>query len=215
MNGAKVLIGGVVAALLSGGSPWAAADNDSLKAIGELQREWAHIKYEVPARQREKAFEQLAERARGYADRNADDAGVLIWEAIVLSTYAGEKGGLGALSLAKEARSQLESALEIDPGALEGSAYTSLGSLYYRVPGWPIGFGSDKKAEELLKRALSINPDGIDPNFFYGDFLLGKGRKSEAKALFEKALMAPPRIGRERADSGRRDEIRQKLAQLE
>ncbi|MBR9883611.1 MAG: hypothetical protein GYB21_08110 [Oceanospirillales bacterium] len=193
---------------------WAANATTALDQVSELQKDWAHIKYEVPEKQREKAFEQLAERARGYAEESKDSAEVLIWDAIVLSTYAGEKGGLGALSLVKEARNKLENALALDPGALQGSAYTSLGSLYYQVPGWPIGFGNDDKAEEMLKKALSLNPNGIDPNFFYGDYLLKQGRKEEAKAAFEKALSAPPRVGRELADRGRHEEISEKLGQL-
>lgn len=139
---------------------------------------------------------------------------LLIWSAIVKSTRAGAKGGLGALGLVKEAKAKLEIALKQDPKALDGSAYTSLGSLYYQVPGWPVGFGDDEKAEQLLKQALAINPTGIDPNFFYGDFLLDQGRKAEAKSYLEKALSAPPRPGRELADQGRRIEIRDRLDKL-
>ncbi len=124
------------------------------------------------------------------------------------------QGGLGALGLVKEAKAKLEIALKQDPKALDGSAYTSLGSLYYQVPGWPVGFGDDEKAEQLLKQALAINPTGIDPNFFYGDFLLDQGRKAEAKGYLEKALNAPPRPGRELADQGRRIEIRDRLDKL-
>ena len=36
-----------------------------------------------------------------------------------------------------------------------GSAYTSLGTLYFKVPGWPVGFGDEEKAEELLRKALA------------------------------------------------------------
>ena len=71
------------------------------------------------------------------------------------------------------------------------SAYTSLGSLYYQVPGWPVGFGNKAKAEQLLKQALAINPNGIDPNFFYGDYLLEQGRKAEARQALDKALVMP------------------------
>ena len=53
---------------------------------------------------------------------------------------------------------------------------TSLGTLYYKVPGWPIGFGSDKKAREYLAKALDLNPTGIDPNYFMGEFLFDAGR---------------------------------------
>ena len=42
-------------------------------------------------------------------------AEALIWEGIIESSYAGAKGGLGALGLAKEARGNLEAALEDRP----------------------------------------------------------------------------------------------------
>lgn len=80
-----------------------------------------------------------------------------------------------------------------------------------------MGFGDDEKAEKLLKQALAINPTGIDPNFFYGDFLLDQGDKAQAKVYLDKALAAlaaPARPGREVADEGRRMEIRERLAKL-
>ena len=139
---------------------------------------------------------------------------LLIWSAIVKSTWAGARGGLGALKLVKDAKSRLERALKQDDKALDGSAYTSLGSLYYQVPGWPVGFGDDDQAEQLLRKALVVNPNGIDPNFFYGDFLLQQGKAGEAKTYLNKALQAAPRPGRELADMGRRKEIEQRLESL-
>ena len=107
-----------------------------------------------------------------------------------------------------------ERAIELDPNALEGSALTSLGSLYYQVPGWPIGFGDDKKAAEYLKKGLSINPDGIDPNYFYADYLFRSGDYSGAEKSLRKALQAPARNGRKVADDGRRKEINQLLEKV-
>ena len=102
----------------------------------------------------------------------------------------------------------------LDPRALDGSAYTSLGSLYYQVPGWPVSFGDDAQAEKLLKQALAINPGGIDPNYFYGDFLSRQKRYVEARTALEKALAASDRPGRENADAGRRAEARRLLEQV-
>ena len=79
----------------------------------------------------------------------------------------------------------------------------------------PIGFGDDDKAEWHLKRALTINPDGLDSLYFWGDYLHQQGRDAEARQALEKALQAPPRPGRELADAGRREEIRHLLSQLE
>ena len=97
--------------------------------------------------------------------------------------------------------------MKIDPTALNGSAYTSLGTLYYRVPGFPVGFGDHDKARKLLQEALKINPNGIDPNYFYADFLVKEGEHAAALPYLEKAAKAPARPGREVADKGRRAEI--------
>ncbi len=146
--------------------------------------------------------------------RNDPSAELLIWQGIILSTYAGAKGGLGALDLVKQAKASLEEAIKLDPKALDGSAYTSLGALYYQVPGWPVGFGDEEQAEVLLKKALAMNPDGIDPNYFYGDFLYREGRYTQAQAVLEKALAAPDRPGREVADNGRRAEVQALLKEV-
>ena len=182
-----------------------AAFNTELLSI---QQSWAKVNYETPAGDpREQAFDALEKRAEKFTQQNPGRAEALIWEAIIESSYAGAKGGLGALSLCKEARGNLEAALKINPNALDGSAYTSLGTLYYRVPGFPLGFGNHDKARELLKKALTINPNGIDPNYFYGDFLYEQGEYAQALQYLDKAAKAAPRPGREVADKGRQAEI--------
>ena len=103
----------------------------------------------------------------------------------------------------------------MNPLALDGSAYTSLGALYYQVPGWPLGFGDEQKAEWHLQRALAINPEGIDSLYFWGDYLHEQGRDAEARQALERALMAAPWPGRELADSGRSDDIRQLMSELQ
>lgn len=182
--------------------------------VARLQGAWEQVKYQAPVAQQEGGFERLTEQARQVAAQHPDSADVLIWYAIIESSYAGAKGGLGALSHVKNAKKNLERAIALEPNALSGSAYTSLGSLYYQVPGWPIGFGDDKKALENLRRGLAINPDGIDPNFFYGDYLLRKGDYDGAERALRRALQAPARPGRKLADEGRRGEIGKLLEQI-
>ena len=182
--------------------------------IRPIQEQWAEIKYRQPEKQQADSYRALAVQARKVVDGNPKMSEPLIWEGIVLSSEAGAKGGLGAPSLAKEARQRLDEALKLNDKALNGSAYTSLATLYAKVPGWPVGFGDKERAEEYFKKALAINPDGIDPNFFYGEYLAERGKTVEALTHLEKALKAPPRPGRELADSGRRQEIQALLAKL-
>jgi tetratricopeptide (TPR) repeat protein len=181
-------------------------------AVAELQRDWETVKYRVPAKQQEAGYEALVAKAHKVAATFPDRAEPLIWEGIAISSLAGAKGGLGALGLAKQAKALYEEALKLQPDALDGSAYNSLGVLYYKVPGWPVGFGDKAKAQELLQKALAINPRGIDPNYFYAEYLVENGKPADAVAYLERALGAPARPGRDVADAGRRDEAKVLLA---
>ncbi len=199
----------LLAASLTSASTFAVTPEEALRPI---QDQWAEIKYHVPPKQQAERYHALADQARQLASSQPGHAEALIWEGIALSSEAGAKGGLGALPLAKAARQQLEAAIKLDDKALKGSAYTSLGTLYFKVPGWPIGFGDKARAEDLLKKALIINPAGIDPNYFYADYLVGRERYAEALRHLDTALKAPARPGRELADSGRRQEIQALIA---
>lgn len=207
----NALLAAVVGASMLAGGPAMASTEEEVAAI---QHAWERVKYQAPPADQEKEFEHLVKEADQLVARNPQRAEALIWHGIIEGSYAGAKGGFGALAHAKNARKDFESALKLDPKALNGSAYTSLGSLYYQVPGWPIGFGDDKKAEQYLKQGLALNPDGIDPNFFYGDFLYRNGDLDNAESALRKALRAPDRPGRKLADEGRRAEIKQLLEKI-
>ncbi len=183
--------------------------------IHSLQYDWAIANYKTSSKDLEKVFEQLTAKAKEAVNKFPDNAEPLIWNAIIVSTDAGKNGGFGALGKVKDARILLLKAEKINPNVLNGSVYTSLGSLYYQVPGWPIGFGDDDQAEIYLKKALALNPEGIDSNYFYGDFLLENGHYAEAKKYLHKASSAPARKARPLADEGRREEIEAKLKIIE
>lgn len=200
-----------IALLLASGLSRAADFDAGLTA---LQHGWATAYYEAPEAQKKPAFEKLVAAADDLLARYPGQAEVLTWHAIVLSSAAKFSGGLHALGQAKQARDELLKAEQIDATTLGGSVYTSLGSLYANVPGWPIGFGSKDKAEAFLQKALAINPAGMDPNFFYAELLAARGDKAAARRSYEKALAAAPRPGREDADAGRRAEINAGLRKL-
>ncbi|MFB9135483.1 tetratricopeptide repeat protein [Vibrio olivae] len=181
-----------------------------------IQKKWAQCQYQrSQEKQQIYCFEQLIKRNQQALNSAPTRADLKVWLAINKSSLAGAQGGIGALSLVEEAKDLLEQVIDQAPETLDGSAYTSLGSLYYKVPGWPVGFGDDDKAEHMLKKALAINPNGIDPNYFYGDFLAEDGRKKEAIQYLTRAQKAPPRAERPLADQGRQQEIAAKLKELQ
>jgi tetratricopeptide (TPR) repeat protein len=183
-------------------------------AIADVSHRWAKVSYQTPEADKEAAFHTLIANAQQVSQSFPGRAEPLIWQAIVLSSAAKAEGGLGALSKVKQARDLLLAAEKINPTVLNGSIYNSLGSLYAKVPGWPIGFGDKKKAKEYFEKALAINPNGIDPNYFYADMLADQGEYAKAADHLKRALAAPARPGREDADAGRRQEVLQLLDTL-
>lgn len=206
----------LVYATLSVGAHLAfAAETPLSEPVAEIAHRWAAINYQLPESAREDAFKVLVARAQQVVDSHPGQAEPMVWDAIVLSSYAKVEGGLGALSKAKQARDLLLAAEKMDPKAANGSIYTTLGSLYAKVPGWPIGFGDDKKARQYLETALKLNPDGIDPHYFYADFLADQGEYGKAIEQLKLAAAAKPRPGREDADAGRRNDIAALIAKLQ
>jgi tetratricopeptide (TPR) repeat protein len=187
------------------------ADEKLDAEIAQIQHDWAKANYQTSKDAQESAFKALTEQAHQITTSSANAPEAMIWEAISYSGYAKAKGGLGALKLAEKSRDLLLAAEKANPHALQGSAYTSLGSLYYKVPGWPVGFGDKKKARSYLEKALQVNPTGIDPNYFYADFLSEQGDYAKAVEYYKKSLAAPARSGREDADAGRRKEAEEGL----
>ncbi|MCX7192291.1 MAG: hypothetical protein NTY60_01460 [Proteobacteria bacterium] len=175
-------------------------------SIAQLQHEWANANYQIPEKNREDALKKIVDEAHQVTAANPGRAEPLIWEGIITSTLAKYQSIFSAGGTAKAARDLLLAAEKIDPNALDGSALTSLGSLYYKVPSFG-SFGDHKKAREYLERSLKISPNGIDQNYFYADFLLEEGEYARAIEYFKKALNAPARPGREDADAGRRADI--------
>jgi tetratricopeptide (TPR) repeat protein len=182
--------------------------------LSHVQQRWAEVNYQLDGKSQLSAFVQLVEEVEMLSANEPNSAEVWIWSGIVKSTYAGAKGGLGALGMAKQAKADLEQAMEIDADALDGSSYTSLGTLYHSVPRWPVGFGNNGKAEELLLKAITLNPNGIDTNYFYGTYLLDEKRYDEAEQYLLQAQQAPARPNRPVADSGRQREIGEALELL-
>jgi tetratricopeptide (TPR) repeat protein len=193
-----------------------AANNPAMDAqVMRINTEWARIKYQVRDKSEQyRQLDQLAQQAAAVSAKYPGQAEPLLWQGIVTSEEAAQASVFRQLSLASSARDILAKAYAINPKAADGGVAMSLGVLYYKVPGFPIGFGSSAKALGYLKAALAQDPDGLDANFFYADYLMSKGDHAGARNYLARALRAAPDSGRPVWDAGRRAEARALLAKL-
>lgn len=178
---------------------------DSLKNI---EAEWALIYYSFPKSKQEPAFVQLLDKTTNLVRQHPDAAEPLFWQAVVKATYADHQDAFSALNTINEARDLLVKAIKINPETMSGSAYVTLGTLYYMVPKWPVSFGDDDAAKQMLEIALKINPNSIDANYFYGEFLMLHNKPNDAARYFEKATTAPVRAEQIYADNRLKEEAK-------
>lgn len=182
--------------------------------VEALKNRWERIVTEHPEGERREALKALAGQAERVVEANPDEAMPLVWHGIIEASHARERSGLGALSSARSARDSLERAIELDPQGGNGSAYVTLGALYDRAPGRPLGFGNSETAQRMFDRALRIRPEGIDVNFYYAAFLAEEGRLDEAREHARRAVEGQAREGRTASDEALREEARALLERL-
>ena len=180
--------------------------------VHRLQSTWEAIKFGVPeGDEQTKKMDALGEDADAVAARFPDSVEVQIWDGIITSERASMASMFSALGLAKRARDILEEAYKMAPAKLDAGAPASLGVLYYRVPGFPVGFGDKAKAQQLLEQAVKLAPTGLDAWYFYGDFLYEQKEYPKATEVFRHALSLPPHPDRPVWDKNRRLVIKERL----
>jgi tetratricopeptide (TPR) repeat protein len=214
------LVAAVGALVVAAACSAASAAPPALDAeVLRLALDWEHVKFEVEDRNlQEKQMAALAQRAAEMAQRYQNRMEAQIWLGIVISeqaSMASENGSpFKALGFAKQARDILEKVEKVDPVTLDAGAPTSLGVLYYRVPGFPIGFGDAAKARQLLQEAVTNAPNGLDANYFYGDFLYEQHEYAAAEKVLRRALSLPPHPDRPIWDKSRRMVMQELLAKI-
>jgi len=192
--------------------------DDVTDAVYQLQLQWAQANYKTPDKQKEAVFKDLADKAATLTTTYPDRAEPRIWEAIIRAGYAGAMGGVSSMFNAmpqmEQGRDLLLAAEKIDPQAMHGSIYTTLGSFYYMTPGGFIGFGDDDKALEYLNKAMALAPDDMDANYFMGDYWLEQKKYKKAMPYFERVLSLPDVATRPVYSVGRKNEAMRKLARV-
>ena len=174
---------------------------DLAPAVQHIESEWARIHYSVAREQQDKEFKYLLSKVTDLQAQHPKQAEFIILQAIIVASNAENVDAFSALEAIHEAKDLLVQAIELNPKALDGAAFVTLGTLYYMVPAWPVAYGDNDKAQQLLEKALAINANTIDANFYYADFLVTQGKQEQAIKYFNRALTVPVRATQIFADT--------------
>jgi tetratricopeptide (TPR) repeat protein len=138
---------------------------------------------------------RIGERAWRFAERaiEKNPAGVAgyYYAAFGMGNYSLGIGILRAImqGIDGKFRQRLGEAERLDPNFERGSIFTAWGRYYCEVP-WPKY--DAKKSEQLLRKAIAINPDNLRARLFLADLFLKEGNPGEAKKLVQAILAATP-----------------------
>ncbi|MCE0495836.1 tetratricopeptide repeat protein [Vibrio salinus] len=185
-------------------------------SVYQTQTRWAVCQYDYEnSDEQEGCFQTLIEQLNHIVTSEPDNMEMATLLAINYASLAGVTGGMKGLSLARKAKDILENVNTKKPDTLHGASYLTLGALYYRAPGWPISFGSKKRARTLLKKALKMNPQSLTANYFYADFLAQQGKADKAIRILHDALKIQINPKYQLAGEGRKRDIEALLLKLE
>ena len=127
-------------------------------------------------------------------EKHTDNPGLHYWLGTAYALQANE-GPITALRVMGRIREHLNRVLELNPGYEYGGAYRVLGRLDAKAPGF---LGGDKaKAEELIKKAISLAPEYWHNHLFLADLYYKTDRNKQALAILNKVLSSSPQPGLE------------------
>lgn len=160
----------------------------------QLIERYEEVFLSVDSANQELPVRLLLEEAESYRDNNPDDAEAWIACGLIRGGYALTQS-FRILGILKTVRQELETAIELNPEAIDGYAQAFLGRLYMRLPAWPISYGSEKKAQRMFDEALAINSQTKAANLYYGLLLTERKDLQQALQYLERAKAASPRPG--------------------
>ncbi|KIX16060.1 hypothetical protein X474_00815 [Dethiosulfatarculus sandiegensis] len=126
-------------------------------------------------------YKEAASLSEKVLKQNPKSTGGLYWLGVSYGLWASTAGPIKSISLVGEVKSVMERLAELDPSYEGGGAYRVLGRLYNKLPFF-LG-GDDAKAEELLRKAVSMGPRYWLNHLYLADLLQKCGREKEARQL--------------------------------
>jgi tetratricopeptide (TPR) repeat protein len=115
------------------------------------------------------------------------------WYAANMGEKAERGGMIAGLKYKGDIKIELERVIAIQPGWQDGSAESALGQWYLKVPDSFMCCGGDHhKGIELLRKALTYNPESSQIRYSLAEALSGDDRtRAEARTLLQAVIAAP------------------------
>jgi tetratricopeptide (TPR) repeat protein len=142
-----------------------------------------------PDAERRPALDRGVKAGQQAADLQPNKPEGHFWMAANMGALAQSYGLTQGIKYRGRIKDALERVLAMEPAWQQGSADRALGWWYHMVP--TLFGGSEQKAEDHLRKALTYNTQSTATLYFLGEVLLERNKKAEAKSVLQMVLTAP------------------------
>lgn len=130
-------------------------------------------------------------------NRFPESVEIKFWYGANLGRWAKVHGFVASATsgVAKTLRSLSEEIISLDEKYQGGGGYRILAQVHFHSPKIPIlmGWPSDKKAKELIEKAMNISPEHPTNRLLYAEILISFDRAEEARKHLDYLLQKEPR----------------------
>lgn len=145
----------------------------------------------------QEVFDKGRELGEKLEERFPKSVEIKFWYAANMGRWAKVHGFVQAATsgVAKKVRTLGEEIIDLDAQYQGGGGYRILAQAHFHSPKIPIlmGWPSDKKALELVEKAMDIAPDHPTNRLLYAELLMSFGKAEEARKHLEYLLDFQPR----------------------
>ena len=147
--------------------------------------------YSEAKEDKDKYFKEGVDWGKTSVEKNPDSAAAHMWYASNMGQHGLVQGIMKSAMYMGPIEKHGKKSVELDEAFFYAAPLRLMGRFYHQAPGFPIGPGSNSKAEKMLKKALEIAPEFAYNQLYMADLLISKSKKKEAKELLEKIATMP------------------------
>ena len=160
-------------------------------------------------REKQRYFERGIEMGQRAVAQQPDGVEGHFWLAANYGGLSEIQGIWQALQLVKHVRTEMETALRLQPDYENGNAYRALGEIARQLPG--VLGGNLKRAIAYFEQGLRVAPQNMRLKLALAKAYLEAGQREASQQLLAEILQMPVRSERTHADQRTQDKARQLL----
>jgi tetratricopeptide (TPR) repeat protein len=184
-------------------------DEHDYQLLWRAARAYYQVGNDASDEEKQRYFEHgIALGQRAVAQQPSGAAGHF-WLAANYGGLSEIQGIWRALQMVKKVRSEMETALHLQPDYEDGNAYRALGEIARQLPG--VLGGNLKRAITYFEQGLRVAPHNMALKFALARAYLEAGQREASQRLVTEILQMPVRPARAQADRHTQDKTRQLL----